>query len=112
MTNFKIYLAESRPIWLLGGYLSARSLGVRKVQQGLECPGGRRNGLVGNGLGPGNTNLRVDGWVGSTLPPPTLARTAARTLQYRHPVDHPAAGTPGTCTYDRFGRRQGDPRGQ
>ena len=91
------------------------ALGVRRALRGPGVPrvGAERGSW--HWLGPGNTN--VGGRLGSTRYT-TLPGTQYTTLQV--PTQRPAravasgarvGSTPGTCTYDRFGRTQGDPRG-
>ena len=112
MTNFRIYYPESRLYLASGGpYAECEEPGVRRAQTGPGVPGGRRYTGLRHGLGPGNTNQPA-GWVpGWVLPSPTHPGTV-RTDDLSSCM-HPAtvAGTTGTCTYDQFRGRQGDPRG-
>ena len=98
--------------------MSARSQGVRRALEGPGVPWWTQKGLVWQWLGPGNTNPRV-GWVGrgSTHPAgiPSLGTHPAAPPRVHPPPASmkgtPASGTTGTCTYDRFRRPEGDPRG-
>ena len=79
MTNFSIFMTESRPYWSQG---DREEPGVRRAQPGPGVPGGRVIAGIWHWLGPGNTNARVYGWVlpstptpGIPLPVPTWSRT-------------------------------------
>ena len=84
MTNFSIFMAESRLYW---SWYGCGSPGVRRGPAGaLECLGDTVGGLR-HGLGPGNTNPGC-GRVGtrySTLPAPTHPYPTPGTTPPRNP---------------------------
>ena len=94
MTNFSILLMESRLYWLRGGYLSARSPGVRRAR-GPECLGGRRNACLGTGwvlamVGPWQYQCtRLDQYPGipPSRYPPSLHHPGTPPPR-THPVPH------------------------
>ena len=80
--------------------------------KGLECLADALQGLYGNlrhRLGPGNTNVHQ---LGSTPPLVPTYRTNPGYHRTGHMSRLDRSGYLGTCTYDRFRRPVGDPRGR
>ena len=104
---------ESRPYWVLRPDAECEE---PRCAEGPRRPWSAwvdADNALGALVGP--WQYQCTGWVGSgVVPHPVYPpyRTPPDTTLYRHPVDHRGPGHLGTCTYDRFGMLEGDPRGR